>query len=55
VPKLPITGGALIERGLKPGPAVGKAMKFIERQWVASGFPSGEELERIVAAALQAK
>jgi poly(A) polymerase len=47
-PKLPISGGSLIERGLTKGPIVAKALQAIERQWVESGFPSGSEFELIV-------
>ncbi|MET0371158.1 MAG: CCA tRNA nucleotidyltransferase [Sphingobium sp.] len=38
-PDLPIGGGALIGRGLAPGPAVAKALKAVEQQWVDEGFP----------------
>ncbi len=51
-PRLPIGGGVLIERGLAPGPKVAATLRAIERQWVESGFPGAEELERIVADAL---
>lgn len=53
-PKLPISGGALIERGLTQGPVVAKTLQSIERCWVESGFPSGAEFDRIVAEALAA-
>jgi poly(A) polymerase len=48
-PRLPIGGGALIERGLKPGPVVAKTLQSIERRWVEAGFPAGEDFERLVA------
>ena len=51
-PRLPIGGGALIERGLAPGPKVAATLRAIEREWVEQGFPSGEAFERIVADAL---
>ncbi|HET6940525.1 MAG TPA: CCA tRNA nucleotidyltransferase [Sphingomicrobium sp.] len=51
-PKLPISGGTLIERGLTQGPVVAKTLQRIERRWVESGFPSGSDFERIVAEAL---
>jgi poly(A) polymerase len=54
-PRLPITGGALIDRGLTPGPEVAKLLKAIERQWVESGFPSGNAFNLIVANALASK
>jgi poly(A) polymerase len=48
-PRLPIGGGALIERGLEPGPVVAKTLQSIERRWVEAGFPAGMEFERLVA------
>ena len=51
-PRLPIGGGVLIERGLKEGPAVSRTLRKIEDRWVESGFPEGDEFERIVADAL---
>ena len=47
-PKLPISGGMLIQRGLSQGPVVAKTLQAIERRWVASNFPAGAEFERIV-------
>jgi len=38
-PRLPIAGGALVARGLEKGPAVAAALKTIEAQWIAEGFP----------------
>ncbi|WP_022683257.1 CCA tRNA nucleotidyltransferase [Sphingobium bisphenolivorans] len=46
-PRLPIGGGALIARGLQPGPDVAKALQMVEREWVAEGFPDGERVARI--------
>lgn len=51
-PRLPISGGALIARGLAEGPIVAKTLKAIEDQWLKAGFPTGEEFERIVSSAL---
>ena len=53
-PKLPITGGGLIKRGIAQGPLVAKTLQAIERQWVAAGFPGGEAFEAIVAEAVAA-
>jgi poly(A) polymerase len=49
VPRLPISGGALIARGLAEGPIVARTLRAIEDRWVAAGFPEGEPFERIVA------
>jgi len=53
-PRLPIRGGQLIKRGLAEGPLVAKTLRRIEDDWVNSGFPQGEEFERLVARALAA-
>ncbi len=47
-PRLPISGGKLIKLGLTEGPAVAKALKTIERAWVAADFPSGVEWDDLV-------
>ena len=53
-PKLPISGGALIARGLPEGPIVAMTLRCIENEWVEAGFPTGDEFEGIVSQALQA-
>ena len=52
-PRLPISGGALIARGLTEGPIVARTLRQIEDRWVAAGFPEGEALESIVSEALK--
>jgi poly(A) polymerase len=52
VPRLPISGGQLIKRGVAQGPLVARTLQAIERQWVAAGFPDGEAFKRIVAEAV---
>jgi poly(A) polymerase len=51
-PRLPISGGRLIARGLPEGPVVARTLKQIEDRWVDAGFPHGEQLERIVSESL---
>ncbi len=53
-PRLPIGGGALIERGLPEGPIVARTLRQIEDRWVDAGFPAGTEFEKIVSQALEA-
>lgn len=53
-PRLPIGGGALIERGLLPGPVVARTLKTIEKRWVEQDFPEGIDFEAIVKDALDA-
>jgi poly(A) polymerase len=46
-PRLPITGGALVERGLSKGPEVARALRQIEDRWIAEGFPGADRVEAI--------
>lgn len=39
VPQMPVSGGALIQRGLTRGPDVARALRLVEAQWIAEGFP----------------
>lgn len=52
IPRLPITGGALVERGLARGPDVARTLRTIEDCWVAEGFPNDTRLAAIVDAAV---
>jgi len=49
VPRLPISGGKLIKRGLTEGPAVATVLKAIDCRWVAAGFPDGQAFDNMVA------
>jgi poly(A) polymerase len=49
VPRLPVTGGQLIKRGVPQGPQVARTLHAIERAWVEAGFPVGEGVSQIVA------
>jgi poly(A) polymerase len=53
-PRLPVSGGALIKRGLAEGPIVAKTLRAIEDRWVEAGFPTGDSFDRIVSDALSA-
>ena len=39
IPAFPLTGGALVARGVDKGPDVARLLKLIEDRWVAEGFP----------------
>lgn len=52
VPRLPISGGQLIKRGVPQGPLVAKTLQEIERQWVAAGFPDGDAFTQMVSKAV---
>lgn len=50
-PALPLTGGALVERGLRKGPEVARTLRQIEEQWIAEGFPDVARVNQIADAA----
>lgn len=49
-PALPLTGGALVERGLHKGPEVARTLRLIEEQWIAEGFPDAARVKQIADA-----
>lgn len=46
-PRLPITGGALVARGLDKGPQVAAALRRVEDRWLAEGFPDGSRVAEL--------
>ena len=52
-PRLPISGGRLIARGVPEGPEVARTLKRIEDTWEAAGFPTGEQFDALVEQALR--
>ena len=54
IPRLPITGGALVARGLDKGPVVARALRQIEDQWIAEGFPAQPRVDAIADAVVGA-
>lgn len=53
-PSLPIGGGELVGRGLSRGPDVARALRAVEDQWIAEGFP-GKERVAVIADAVTAQ
>ncbi len=47
IPIFPLTGGALVKRGLREGPIVAQTLKIIENQWIDEGFPDRERVSAI--------
>ena len=47
VPSFPLTGGAIVARGIKAGPDVARLLQSAEAQWVAEGFPDSLRVEQI--------
>ena len=54
VPMFTVSGGDLVARGLVPGPVVARTLRNIEDRWVEAGFPSGAQLESLIASAVTA-
>jgi poly(A) polymerase len=46
-PRLPISGGAIVGRGIKAGPTVARLLKTVENRWIAEGFPGPERVEQL--------
>lgn len=59
VPRLPITGGAIVARGIGAGPEVAGLMQAVEARWIAEGFPENARVgviaDELVAQALRAR
>ncbi|MDB5694108.1 MAG: polynucleotide adenylyltransferase [Alphaproteobacteria bacterium] len=51
-PKLPVSGGMLLARGLEAGPVVARTLQAIERDWLEAGFPDGAAFETILESRL---
>jgi poly(A) polymerase len=51
-PRLPITGGTLIELGLIPGPDVARTLQQVEHEWVAEGFPDEVRVRQLASDAV---
>lgn len=50
VPRLPIGGGAIVERGIAKGPEVARLLQIVEAQWVREDFPDEARVEAIADA-----
>ncbi len=46
-PRLPISGGSLVARGIVKGPVVARTLRAIEDQWMAEDFPGEARLAEI--------
>lgn len=47
VPTFPITGGAIVARGVRAGPEVNRLMRAVEDQWISEGFPDADRVNQI--------
>ena len=49
IPKFPITGNYLLDKGVKSGKKMGQAIKEIEKKWIANNFNlNNEELDKLI-------
>ena len=46
-PRLPISGGALVHRGLDAGPIVARGLKMVEDRWISEGFPTQPRVDQL--------
>ncbi|MGE7206615.1 CCA tRNA nucleotidyltransferase [Sphingomonas sp. NPDC019816] len=51
-PTLPLTGGALVARGIGKGPEVARLLRQIETRWIAEGFPDESRVAELADAAV---
>lgn len=51
-PAFPLTGGAIVARGVKAGPDVARLLGQVRDQWVAEGFPDAARVDAIADAAV---
>lgn len=47
IPRLPLGGGELVQRGLKAGPLVAATLQAIENQWISENFPNVARVRQI--------
>ncbi|MDG6078753.1 CCA tRNA nucleotidyltransferase [Erythrobacter litoralis] len=48
VPKFPLNGGRIVERGIAAGPQVAKTMREVEARWVDEGFPDEPRIAELL-------
>jgi poly(A) polymerase len=53
-PRFPITGGAIVARGVQAGPEVARILQAAERQWVAEGFPDSARAAALIDGLIKA-
>ena len=47
IPAFPLTGGALVQRGVGKGPDVARLLRQVEDAWVAEGFPDADRTAQL--------
>lgn len=52
-PVLPLTGGAIVSRGVDRGPDVARLLREVEEAWIAEGFPDRARVDHLADVAVQ--
>ncbi|WP_010162809.1 CCA tRNA nucleotidyltransferase [Sphingomonas sp. PAMC 26617] len=52
IPAFPLTGGALVQRGVGKGPDVARMLRQVEEAWIAEGFPDANRTAELADAAV---
>ncbi|MEN3746484.1 CCA tRNA nucleotidyltransferase [Sphingomonas sp. HF-S3] len=52
-PRFPLSGGAIVARGIKAGPEVARLMRQVEDLWIAEAFPDAARVEQLADQALR--
>ncbi len=47
LPRFPLSGGAIVARGVVAGPQVASVLRQVEDRWVAEGFPGAARVDEI--------
>ena len=47
VPRLPLTGGAIVARGIAKGPDVARLLRTIEARWIEEEFPGAARVDQL--------
>ncbi len=47
-PEFPLKGGAIIARGVEPGPQIARMMRAIEDRWIDEGFPDTSRVQQLL-------
>ncbi|MFZ5747436.1 MAG: CCA tRNA nucleotidyltransferase [Pseudomonadota bacterium] len=50
LPRFPLTGGAIVARGVRAGPDVARLLQAVEKQWVDEDFPDDARADEIADA-----
>lgn len=48
VPRLPLNGGRIVERGISAGPEIARTMRAVEARWIAEGFPGAARVMQLL-------